>query len=127
MSKQITIHLRQDYTNNGWKSVDLTLLEEDHAYGPHFIILRDGEEIGRIARHDDHVSHQVHGRLRYDNRPRTAWQILRFKEGMGWTGNGIYLDTRNEVLARVLDVYDLHLPGRCPSWQTCPFCLGAVR
>lgn len=71
-----------------------------------------GPFIGKIERIENYVSHQVHDRIRYDNKPVTVWRALPM------TMPGLYDDTRSEALAELLKLpsrFDLHQAHR-PQW-----------
>ena len=70
---------------------------------------------GWIERTDNHVSHQVHDRIRYDNKPVTVWRAMP-------TTPGLYDDTRSEAISKLLKLnsrFDLHLAHRPRRWAGC--------
>ncbi len=113
-------HIRQD---NVWMVLDLKIKYERDYAGITIFQVTDaytGHFYGRIERIKNHVSHQVHGRIRYDNKPVTVWRSLP-------AFAGLYDDTRSEALSSIVFKdrhhgrrHDIHLAYRPPSWVGCP-------
>ncbi len=103
-----------------WEPITLDIVKDDlysGAYTTRFSVLLDGASLGKIERTKDHVSHQVHDRIRYDNKPVTVWRALPATPGL-------YNDTRNEAIAELTKLglessTDLHLAHRAPWWVGC--------
>lgn len=74
--------------------------------------------LGQIERIRNHVTHQVHNRIRYDNKPVTVWRVVTNPP----TPYYLYKDTRSEALGALLGLgqYDCHQAHRPQWWITCP-------
>lgn len=110
-----------------WRETDIELRTkgkpEIDYLSESFDVLLDGDRIGVLRRMPKHVTHQVHGRIRYDNKPRTRFQA----EALTWDDrSGIARDTRLEALEDILEKYlatyvdSTHLANRkTPRWMRC--------
>lgn len=124
MSK-VTIHYLKR-PERAWKEATLEVIKRDdeRLNGDYFYVLYEGDHIGVFQRIDNHRTHQVHGRIRYDNKPRTRFQ--RVRETFDGPRHFVE-DTRVEVLGDILaDHLDIevfrtecHLAGRKPRWLGC--------
>ncbi len=111
-----TFHICKDRT---WSAITLDIvLDEDASYTntARFKVYDGMTETfhGWIERNDNYVSHQVHDRLRYDNKPVTVWRAVPVTPGL-------YDDTRSEAIAELLKLnqHDLHLAHRPRRWDGC--------
>ena len=110
-SAEIEVSLRQNgEVQEAWRSQT-------------YDVLIDGEKVDTLWRDPSNVTHQVHGRIRHDNRPQ-----VRFKADKSGTS---YRDTRVLALGDILmergvasDANAVHLPGRKPWWVSCGLCGG---
>ncbi len=111
-------HIRRSHV---WMPVEITIYKDDlysGEYTTRFSLSMDGTPLGKIERIKDHVTHQVHDRVRYDNKPVTVWRALP-------STPGLYDNTRSEAIADLGELgldssHDLHLAHRAPWWVGCP-------
>lgn len=110
--------------NRFWVPIDLDIQENPSYYAGLDITrfyVRDEDNpdhgIGQIERIRNHVTHQVHDRIRYDNKPVTVWRVVT-----NTPISGLYKDTRSEALGALLGLgqYDCHQAHRPQWWVNCP-------
>lgn len=122
MSK-VKLHYR--HLDRDWREVEIEVKRRDHEYTmEYYDVILDGDHIGVYQRIPNHRTHQVHGRIRYDNKPRTRFQRVQetFDSPRYFTE-----DTRVEVLADIITEHfdlplwksDWHASGRKPMWVGC--------
>jgi hypothetical protein len=125
--KKILLHYGLEYRR--YAEVEIILRENEWSRNDsrwsnqQYDVLIDGEKVDTLTRDPSHVTHQVHGRIRYDNKPR-----VRFRAN---THGLFYEDTRNEALGDILaglgltrEKASVHLPGRSKWWRSCNLCEG---
>ncbi len=126
---QVTVHYRSE-AQADWDELILQTqiqrLDQPSSLEYHDVFLW-GEKIGTYWRDTTHVTYQMFGRIRYDNKPRTSFKrVARFEERV----SEFWRETRVEALADILNVHFkrrvqphvIHVKGRAPRWITCGVC-----
>ena len=111
--KTVNYHLRTGHRQ--YEPITVNLEPGDGAN--YWTVYKDGIKLDTLVRDPNHRTHQVHNRLRYDNKRRTAWFLM---------GSGLgSFETRKAAIAWKLRVheFDLHVPGRNSTWSDrCDLC-----
>ncbi len=126
---QVTVHYRR-VGQSEWEELTLQIQKQSDRPSSleyHDVSL-DYENIGTYWRDPTHRTHQVFGRIRYDNKPRTAFKrVPKFEE----RASELWRETRVQALGDILKVHfkgtggsTIHVKGRAPRWVTCGVCDG---
>ena len=128
MSQDKKISLHYEKESHKFAEIEIILREDERfssEYGQHYDVLIeiDGslQKVDVLSRDPRNVTHQVHSRLRYDNKPHVRFRAQ--KSGL------FYEDTRVEALGDIIQAVlaprsksTVHLPGRPKGWWGCDLC-----